>query len=93
MSTPAQEFWGIIKWFGPLAALQVIAFVCAVAVAPDNYGVQIVSQLTVTMIAAGAGYNAGKREGSRAEKQGGDLRNLEECSSQSQAGIAHTGSK
>jgi len=72
MSTPAQESWGIIKWFGPLAALQVIAFVCAVAVVPKNYGVQVISQLTVTMIAAGAGYNAGKREGTRAKKQAGD---------------------
>ena len=72
MSTPAQEFWGVIKWFGPLAALQVIAFVCAVAAAPENYGVQVVSQLTVTMIAARAGYTAGKREASRPATKAGD---------------------
>ncbi|MHC4880568.1 MAG: hypothetical protein ACYTGL_29305 [Planctomycetota bacterium] len=62
MSSPAQEFWGVLKFFGPLAVLQVVAFTVSAFVAPGNYGVLFSANLTVVLIAAGAGYSRGKRD-------------------------------
>ena len=56
-----QDFWNVIKFFGPLAVIQVSAYVAAVMLVPGNHGVLFVSQLTVTLIASSAGFNAGKR--------------------------------
>lgn len=62
MPSPAQDFWGVVKSFGPLAVLQVVAFTVAAFVAPKNYGVMFSANLTVTLIANGAGYSRGKRD-------------------------------
>ena len=58
----ATEFWSVVKFFGPLALIQAIAYVAAVYIASGNHGVIFVSQLTVTLIAASAGYHKGQRD-------------------------------
>ena len=66
MSKSSQEFWGIIKNFGPLAALQVVVFVVPAIIFRDNHpwvaASQISGVLAITALAAGTGYKAGKRD-------------------------------
>lgn len=63
MSAAMRDFRNVIRFFGPLAGIQVLAFVAAALLIPDNPALLFVSQLTVTMIAAGAGFRAGRRNG------------------------------
>ena len=66
MSKSSQEFWSIIKSFGPLAALQVAVFVVPALIFRDNHGLVAVGQISgviaITALASGTGYNAGKRD-------------------------------
>ena len=78
MSKSSQDFWGVIKFFGPLAALQVAAFVVPAFVFKDNYSLlasfQISGVLAITALAAGTGYKAGKRDALNAEPKIADAK-------------------
>ena len=67
MATRSEEFWGIVKSFGPLAALHVLVYAGSAAVFQDNRTWTAVAQLTgalmVTALGGGLGYRAGKRDG------------------------------
>lgn len=66
MSKSSQDFWGVIKFFGPLAALQVAAFVVPALIFKGNNSLVVAFQLSfvlaITQLAASAGYKAGKRD-------------------------------
>lgn len=65
MSKSSQDFRGVIKFFGPLAALQLVVFVVPALFLKDNYSLlaafQFSGVLAITALAAGTGYKAGKR--------------------------------
>lgn len=73
MSRSSQDFWGVIKFFGPLAALQVAVFVIPAVIFKDNNSLvaafQIPGVLAITALAAGTGYKAGKRDASNEPKK------------------------
>ncbi len=70
MSKSSQDFWGVIKFFGPLAALQFVAFTVPALFFRDNYSLLAAFQfscvLAITALAAGTGYKAGKRDAAAA---------------------------